>query len=370
MAKINKFENSFVSNIQPYRLASHTIWESPEKAGSILKLDWNEATVPPSQHVVEAIISAVTTPGLNYYPDVVNYDLLNLLAAYSEVEVQEVQYFPSSDVAHENIVSTFVNPADYVLILGPTYDNFRLTAESAGAAVEFFNYSSPNFSVDINGLSSLIAIKAPKLVYICNPNNPTGSVISEDSLRLLLSAHTDSLFVIDEAYYEFYGQSVASLVGQFDNLIVTRTFSKAFALAGVRIGYACASENLITCINKIRNAKNTSTLSQVAAIAALQDINYVANYVDEVVKTRNSFSDWMSMNSQGMYRVVVGEGNFILLIFQAIEEKLNVINCLKENNIFVRDLRHSGLELAIRITVGTEYQMEVVKEVLEGVFAR
>ena len=127
------------------------------------------------------------------------------------------------------------------------------------------------------------------MVYICNPNNPTGNVHSKEYIEYLLEEYPDTLFLVDEAYYEFSGITVKDLVLRYDNLLISRTMSKAFALANFRLGYLIASKDNIQFINKIRNPKNLSTLAQEAACAALSDVDYMWRYVEEV-KRGKAFS--------------------------------------------------------------------------------
>ncbi len=124
--------------------------------------------------------------------------------------------------------------------------------------------------------------------YICNPNNPTGTLHDILKLESLITKYGDMLFVIDEAYYAFCGKSVAYLLPNIQNLIITRTFSKAFGLASFRIGYCLSSAQNIAALNLFRNAKNITHLSQVAAIAALKDKEYMESYVKEIVLFLNA----------------------------------------------------------------------------------
>ena len=134
-----KFENTFIKNLSPYKLASHKVWENIG-FDNILKLDWNEATIPPSPLVRNNLKDLVEQPIFNLYPDVANSNLLNSLASYCQTSKWNVQYFGSSDYAQEYIIKCFLKDGDTALMLGPTYDNFRITCESVGAEVVFHYY--------------------------------------------------------------------------------------------------------------------------------------------------------------------------------------------------------------------------------------
>ncbi len=357
------FENKHILDLQPYKVASHKIWEvaSSERA-EVLKLDWNEATVPPSPMVQKRILELVSGPNFyNLYPATHSEVLHEKLCNYAQVKKENLQYFPSSDALHEYIATVFLSEKDTVLLLGPTYDNFRLTCESHGAKTEYFNYSE-TFELNVEFFENKIENIHPKLVYICNPNNPTGNLISTDYIESLLLKFPNVLFLIDEAYTEFSGHSVKDFAHQFSNLLITRTLSKAFALANFRIGYLISSEEIIRNISKIRNPKNFTTFSQEATIAALSDVEYMQNYVEEVKTAKAKFIDFLSKNGQ---RIIPfnGHGNFILIKFESDEIKNKFIEFMEFNNIFLRNLTHSSLlNKCLRITIGNVKQMQFVQD--------
>lgn len=356
-----KFENKHIQNLMPYMVASHKIWDvTPEERIEILKLDWNEATIAPSPKVLERIQSLLAESSFfQYYPSTYNEILHEKLSNYVSLPKENIQYFPSSDSLHEYISTVFLAENDEVLILGPTYDNFRLAAESHGCKVQYFNYDQ-SFQFNLELFASQIQEVQPKIVYICNPNNPTGTVIEPLKIKYLLDKFPNVLFLIDEAYIEFSGNSVSDCCLTNDNLLISRTFSKAFALANFRIGYLLSSKSNIDSISKIRNAKNFNTFSQEAAIAALDDLEYTQNYVNEVNQAKRIFLDFLTSECNGI-SAQMGFGNFILMRFDNVELKTSFFNFMKNNNIFLRDLTHSELlSNCLRITIGNKSQMEVV----------
>ncbi len=357
------FENKHILNLQPYKVASHKIWEvEPSERSNVLKLDWNEATIPPSPLVQKRILELVSGPSFyNLYPATHSEILHEKLCVYAGVKKENLQYFPSSDALHEYISTVFLSERDTVLLLGPTYDNFRLTCESHGARTVYFNYTE-DFELNQSQFEDEIHKNAPKLVYICNPNNPTGNLISADYIQHLLVKFSDILFLIDEAYTEFSGHSVKDLTNRFSNILITRTLSKAFALANFRIGYLISSEEIIRNISKIRNPKNFTTFSQEATIAALSDVEYMRNYVEEVKIAKLKFINFLNENG-GRIKPFNGHGNFILIKFETDEIKNNFIEFMELNNIFLRNLTHSTLlNKCLRITIGNIQQMQFVQD--------
>lgn len=361
-----KFPNKYLRNLKPYKLASHKVWSvSPEERSSILKLDWNESTIPPSPKVLERVQNILSEPSFfNLYPTTYNAELLSLLSQYVGLPLENVQYFGSSDVLHEYICKAFISVGDPVMILGPSYDNFRLTCQANGADVIFFNYNE-DFTFDSEAFEEEILRKEPAVVYICNPNNPTGNVHTKEYIEHLLTDYPDTLFLIDEAYYEFSGITVKDLVTEYDNLLVSRTMSKAFGLANFRVGYLMASRDNVQFINKIRNPKNLSTIAQEAACAALSDVPYMREYVDEVHKGMVYFYEESKKYAQH-YTTHESHGNFILLKFPTQEDKLALHKYLADNNIFARDTTQSPLvQNCFRITIGTVEQMKRVMNVID-----
>lgn len=255
------------------------------------------------------------------------------------------------------------------MILGPSYDNFRLTCQANGAELFFNNYNE-DFTFDANKFESDISAKEPAVVYICNPNNPTGNVHTVHYIEHLLNEFPDTLFLIDEAYYEFSGITAKDLVLTYDNILVSRTMSKAFALANFRVGYLIGSKDNVQFVNRIRNPKNLTTFAQEAAIAALEDSEYMWKYVEEVHKAKDYFYEACKEFADKM-TLIPSNGNFILVKFQSKDEKLSLLNYLASNNIFVRDTTQSPLvENCFRITVGTIEQMKRVIDSISSFYEK
>lgn len=364
-----KFPNKYLRNLKPYKLASHKIWSvNPEERTGILKLDWNEASIPPSPKVKERILKIMKEPCFfNLYPTTYNDELMTLLSNYVGLPKENIQYFGSSDALHEYICKVFISVGDPVMILGPSYDNFRLTCQANGADV-FFSYYNDDFTFDSLKFESDINRIEPAVVYICNPNNPTGNIHSMQYVEHLLNDFPDTLFLIDEAYYEFSGVSCKDLVLKYDNLLISRTMSKAFALANFRVGYLIASKDNIQFVNRIRNPKNLTTFAQEAACGALLDVQYMWNYVDEVHNAKEYFTNEMIKYFQ-KFSVISSKGNFVLLKFENLENKIELLDHLAANNIFVRDTTQADcVKKCFRITIGTVEQMKCVVKVIRKLY--
>lgn len=352
------FENKCLKKLKPYSLVSQKVFEL-ENFNDVTKLDWNEATINPSPKVFSALKKYLDNGKFNWYPPLHNQKLLTLLSKYCKINQKYLQYYPSSDSIHEYIARAFISSGDKVLIISPTYDNFRVTIQSFGAQINYFRLAE-NFSFKENKFIQNMKKIKPKLVYLCNPNNPTGTTYSMVQIEKLIKMFKNTMFLIDEAYFEFEGNSSKDLVKTHKNILVTRTFSKAFALAGFRIGYLISHPDNLKILNKIRNPKNVTAMTQEAAIAALQDISYMKKYVKEVKNAKKTFCKSLDKLNIKYYS---GGGNFILIDLK--RNKINIIKLLSNKNIFVRnyDLK---LKNYIRITIGTEKDMKKVLDIFNG----
>lgn len=365
--------NKYLRNFSPYKLASHKIWTvEPAERSKILKLDWNESVLSPSPKVIERLRELVLNDNIfyNYYPSTYNHELLRLLSEYVGLPEENIQYFAGSDSLHEYIGKLYISVGDPVLLLGPTYDNFRLTAEVCGADI-YYHYLDEQFVFDAEEFEERIRVVEPSLVYICNPNNPTGTQHTAAYIRKLLNEFPQTLFLIDEAYVEFAEETAKELVLEYENILISRTMSKAFGLANFRLGYLIASKANIEYISSIRNPKNISTFAQEAAIGALSDIDYMRRYVSEVIEAKQEFVEHLSICAHDL-QCVFGGGNFVLLILNSEAEKCELIDYLMARDIYVRELSQTEFlsKRCVRVTVGTKDKMDIVASAILSFFGK
>ena len=361
------FVNPRLLNLKPYKVASHKIWAVPAGERSrILKLDWNEATVPPSPKVKEALRNLMDEEDFfHLYPSTFNEKLMQALSRYTGMPEANLQYFGSSDSLHEYIARAYLGEGKKVLVLWPSYDNFRLTAESSGAVL-CYSEMNADFEFSLKQLREDLAREDPSMAYICNPNNPTGTLIPSDCVEELIRDFPETMFLLDEAYIEFSGAaSSCRLVQDHENLLVTRTLSKAFGLANIRFGYLVASEANIQAISRIRNPKNITTFTQAAAAAALEDADYMRAYAREVMSAREIFILGMNRKPLGdFFEAFPSSGNFVLLRCRDAAVKEAILKWYEAHDIFVRNVSQSAsLANCIRVSIGTEDQMQQVLNV-------
>jgi histidinol-phosphate aminotransferase len=328
-----------------------------------VRLDWNEGWRGPSPRVTAALREFLEGGHLNRYPDPTARRLRRAIARYAGRPVSGVQVFNGADAALDCLVRAFVSPGGHVVISAPCYDQFRMLAEAAGGSVELVYGASP-FKADVRSLAARIT-PSTRLVYLCNPNNPTGRTFRDSDLRRLQAAVGDGLLIVDEAYYEFWGRTAAPLIDTNPRLAVVRSFSKAFCLAAVRCGYVLASRDVIAALNRRRNGKDVNALAQVAALAALEDLGFMRESV--AMMQRNRAALVADLRAHG-WRVVTTPANFILV---ECDDPTRLVAKLRTLGIDVRDRSCLGqLERFVRVSIGTGEEcrrlVAALDEVAEG----
>lgn len=352
----------FVASMKEYLLTSQEVWQLEDRSEA-LKLDWNEGTIAHSI-AVQAISQFLTSVGaVNWYPDVTCRIVVEPLSRLLGVGADQLLVFPGSDVALDALVRTFVAAGDHAILVAPTYDNFRIYVESCGARVSQIALDNP-LSFNVAELVERVQAHAaiPKIIYLVNPNNPIGYLVSHAEIEYLLQAFPQTVLVIDEAYAEFAGCSSVDLVSSYSNLFVARSFSKAFSLAGLRLGYLVSQPSNLRHVNKVRNPKNISMVAQVGAAAMLERFDLVQAYVNEVVEARA----WFLKRMQALgVEILDSHANFVLM---RVPDPEGVLAGLAQERIYARDRSYMvGLEGMIRITIGTQAQMERVAAAIERI---
>jgi histidinol-phosphate aminotransferase len=316
-------------------------------AGAI-NLSSNESQFGPSPSVVRAVRREAARVGL--YPDPKAEGLKKEISRYIGVDEKCIVLGNGSDELIDMSCKAFLDQGDAVMIPLPTFSMYEISCMVNGGVPKFVELR--NFVWDPDALVE--AMSGAKLAFIARPNNPTGNGIDEAGLERLLAL--DKPIVVDEAYAEFAGRSVARQAQSRDNLMVLRTFSKAFGMAGLRIGYAIASPRIAEVLEEIRPPFNVNRLAQVAAIAALQDRQYLRKVVNTIRAGRSYLSKEISKLGA---RVLPSDANFIMVDVTPLGRSAPELrDYLARNKILIRDLsgfRDAGARW-VRITVGTPRQ--------------
>mgnify|MGYP003112553113 FL=1 len=342
-----KFRQS-INNLQTYNVGGRSDLSSDWEC-----FDWNESEFPPTNKVFEVMKSFYR---YERYPDITAKLLKSKLSEYVSLPVDFIEVYNGSDDALKDIITVFVDRETHVLSYQPSY-----TQVNTFITTNTENYMKVNIKNPLGEHEyEFDYCKVADVVYLVNPNNPTGKLLAVDEIEKLLKTYPDTLFIVDEAYYEFAKQSCSHLVVSHKNLIVTRTFSKAFGLASVRLGYCMAHPDTLLHLRKIRNGKAVNALGQLCGIAALDDLDYLDSRIDEMNDAKKFFVD----NLPHEYYAVDSQTNFVLL---KTPDSKKLLNKMKDNKILIRDRSSfDNLENCVRITIGSKKQIIRVLDVINA----
>lgn len=320
-----------------------------------LRLDFNENTVGCSPAVIEHLKSILTAGELTVYPDYARVKAA--LSAHFRVSPDELLLTNGTDEAIQVLVNTYVDDGDEVIALRPSYAMYRFYAEVAGAKIVEVDYKAPALAFPMAELLAAITPQT-RAILIANPNNPTGTAIDLPAIERILKAAPNAAVLIDEAYYEFFGVTALPLIAKYPQLFVSRTFSKVYGMAALRMGCLFSQAANVKFLHKAQSPYSVNALAAAAAEAAIRDTAYIENYVTEALAARE-------MLEAGLEKLgidyVPGSANFVLGYFG--DRAVEIRDALREKAILVRD-RSYEIPGGVRITVGTRAQTRLVLDEL------
>jgi len=327
----------------------------PREGEQVIKLNTNENPYPPSPRVLEAIREA-STDRLRLYPDPCSRALREVAAQVYDVQPSQVLAGNGSDEILGILIRTFASRGEAIGYYEPSYSYYSTLASIHGLEVVPVPLESDS------GPPPLPARRDLKLFFLTNPNSPLGFSVDPDFVTRL-ARHLDGALVVDEAYADFARANCMSLIRSVPNLIVTRSLSKSYSLAGLRIGFAFGPADWIEQMDKVRDHYNLNRIAQAAAIAALRDQTYFRQTVERVVNTRRRLLE--GLRSLGL-RCPESEGNFVFARFPSADSAARTYRQLFERRILVRAFPHKGLEDGLRISVGTDRETDRVLEAIQA----
>lgn len=339
-----------VRGLEPYQ-AGKPIEALERELGihDIIKLASNENPLGPSLFALDAIKRHLND--LHFYPDASGILLKTKLADLHHVTADMVTLGNGSENIFDLVVRAFCQPGDEIMISQYAFIAYQIIAKGLGIGVK--QVPAKQYGHDLNAMIKAISNRT-KVIFIVNPNNPTGTYLSAEMLKSFLKAiSSEILVVLDEAYCEYMDetpdyQSGIDWINEFPNLIVTRTFSKAYGLAGVRIGYGVSHPDVRDLLNRIRQPFNVNSLALVAALAALEDKEHVA-------KTRHLNRESLQMLTQTFSSLglsyVPPHANFVLVDLK--QDATPIYSALLKRGIIVRPLMPYDLKNYLRISTGT-----------------
>ena len=298
----------------------------------------------------------------NRYPDPHQDAIRNKLSSIKGVPAENIFIGNGSDECIDLLYRAFCEPGrDNVIINPPTYGMYEVSANIQGIEIRRANLLE-NFQLDLEKIESLIDINT-KIIWICTPNNPTGNSIYFQDIETILN-NFDGIVVADEAYINFARQkSMVTLLNEYPNLVVMQTLSKAWGLAGLRVGMAFASKEIIQILLKIKPPYNISEPVQELAVKALDNVETVNAMIKELVAQREWLENELP-NIPAVIHIYPSDANFLLV---KVKDATSMYKHLIENKIVVRDRSKVVLcENALRITVGTEKENKLLIEAMKA----
>lgn len=314
----------------------------------------------------ENSLGSATSDNYNRYPDPYQKVLKEKLGSIKQVSPANIFFGNGSDEPIDLLYRAFCEPGtDNVILLPPTYGMYEVSANIHNISIKKVNLT-PDYQIDVVAVKASIDART-KIIWICSPNNPTGNLVSDEAIHELLGSF-GGLVVVDEAYIDFANKSSwAQRLDQYPNLVVLQTFSKAWGMAGIRLGIAYTSEAIISILNKIKSPYNISQLTQSVALEALKNRAKVGNMVTEIVAMRNQMARDMAQ-LPNVLKVHPSDANFILVKFTNANE---IFEYLLDRKIIIRNRSSVVLcEGSLRITIGTSSENEALLSALNDFLSK
>lgn len=353
--------------LKPY-VAGKTIAEVRNEYNpvTISKLASNENRLGCSPKAIEAIKNAIDT--IQDYPDPIARELRSTIAERNGVHPDEVILASGSESIISILCRTFFKHDENAVTANATFVGFFVQAGVRGIELKKVPVTG-DYRFDVDAILQAIDSKT-KMIYLANPNNPTGTIIHADEYKQLVDGIPEHVLLIaDEAYYEYvegHPDFLPALEYRRDNVIVLRTFSKAYGLAGLRIGYAIAHQELIREMLKTKLTFEPTSLAQAGALAAFNDPVFLQKSIELVNRGRNDLYSFFDLNGVSY---IHSASNSVLMILDTEEEAITFTQGMLENGVILRRVHAFGLPKCVRISIGTEKEMKHFKQSFNQVYS-
>lgn len=329
------------------------------KSSTVVKLNQNENRYSPSAKVLAAIQQALHS--LDLYPDSTSRGVREAAAKVYGVRPEEVMATNGSDEMLRILFQSCCDPRDAVTSFYPSYTYYETLA-----AMQDADYRLIDFEGEFH-IPDRLDLSGSKLAFLVNPNAPTGTVFPESEVRRFIESVTDGIAVVDEAYADFCGQTAIPLIREYKNLVVVRTFSKSYSLAGLRAGLGFMNRELLEQFEKVRDYYNVDRLAQAGAEAALLDQEWLRTVSGKIIATRERTIK--TLTGWGVKAYDSG-ANFILVRLSSPEMAEDIFKRLRDMNVLVRYFRSRGVSDCLRVSIGTDADMDAFLTAMEKIIAR
>ena len=338
-------KNKYVDNVKPYKPSDRMSFKEID-----LFLDWNESDLI-WKGLTPRLAPHLNPKALNRYPELNNSNEISLLGKYVKHKCS-IDLYPGSDIAHEYILKAFGKSNSSLLLLDPSYSNFKVTAQSLGFKIKTTSLNDKTISNYNFLFEKLLNLKSiPDFFYLINPHSPTGNILSKEQIEILIKKYSKSFFIIDEAYVDFnLNLSSAPLVRKYSNLIITRSFSKAFSLAGSRIGFSITDSSNSTHLKKIINTKHLTNISRTIITHTMENIKELNNHVEKINKNINKIHSLFEKIN--LSKIDDFNTNFYFILFANPSKRNHLYKHYLKNRILTRKIdflknNFSGLRITI-----------------------
>lgn len=354
-----------IRNLEPYR-AGRSIAEVAREFGltRVVKLASNENPLGPSPKAIEA--ARASLDGCHRYPDPAARALRNTLAERFEVNLNNIIVGAGSEGILSSIVRVFLEAGDQVLTADAAFLGFPILCRTRGVEPTTVPLNS-EYRFDMDAIGDAITERT-KLIYLCNPNNPTGTIFTRPEFdRFMEKVPPSALVIYDEAYCEYAATAPEfpdSMDYRYDNVITLRTFSKAYGLAGFRVGYGFGHHELIDCLWKVKLPFEPSGPAQAAAEAALEDVDHLLATLE--LNERGQLYLYGELSRLGV-EYLKTHANFIMMIFSSEAEVMELFVGLQRRGVIARPLAQAGLPQGLRVTIGLEEENRCFISALEEI---
>jgi histidinol-phosphate aminotransferase len=323
-----------------------------------LRLDLNESTTGCSPRVL-AKIRSLDARTLALYPP--REPAEEMTAAFLGIKPSEVLLTNGADEGIDLLCRAFLEPENEIIIVIPAFNMYEIFARSTGAAVVRVP-AGPDFSFPTDAVLAAMTPRT-RMVVITNPNNPTGIAVSRDDIYKVLRAAPEAAVLVDEAYFDFYGETMMDEAGRIPNLFIARTFSKAYGLAGIRLGILAGAAEHISAMRRMTSPFNINVFAIECLTEALADRQFVADYVKHVRSAR----EWLRRELEMLgFRCCPSQANFVLANFGDLRP--SILAAMAAQGIALRD--RPDCPGCVRISIGTQAEMERVLTVLKQALAQ
>lgn len=347
---MKKYFNSELYNLTPYIPG-----EQPAINRKIIKLNTNENPFPPSAKIVKSIQKVLRSGALRKYPNPISKDLIKELAKLNKVDESQILVVNGSDEGLALLFKATLENKDTIVMPFPTYSLYPVLSDIAMRSCKVNKIPLKNdFHFDFDKLKK----SKGKFLTFAYPNAPTGILEKKENIIDLIK-NFDGIVLCDEAYIDFApeGSSLVSELNNLDNLIISRTFSKSYSLAGLRVGYLIGSSENISLLYKLKDSYNVGMLPQAIAIASVQDRKYFKKNIKKIISERNNLKKKLESID---FFVLDSDSNFLFAKPPCGITAEKVFLYLKENNIFIRYFKDDFCKDYIRISIGSERENKIL----------